>query len=126
MGTWGYRTFENDTALDAVGDVVDQLRQSVIDDLASLDDGVLERPVVGIVACLRALAVALEPAKDALEPGEVAEWQDRYLSWLDASQHDLGADPEFFAAYRANAKMEFDDLLTVLSLAGPGDDQVRE
>ncbi|HVX14148.1 MAG TPA: DUF4259 domain-containing protein [Pirellulales bacterium] len=115
MGTWGSGTFENDTALDALGDLVDRLERQITRSLKAADrDGEYERPIIALVACLRALAAAFEEVRPWLRRSEVEAWQATYFAWFDRTSPKMGAEPEFVNALRANDNDEFEKLKSYL------------
>ncbi|HET6915829.1 MAG TPA: DUF4259 domain-containing protein [Acidimicrobiales bacterium] len=114
MGTWGSKTFENDTAIDELGQAVDGLQGRLSEDMDNLDDGILERPALALVAMLRALAATIQAAKEMIDHAQVVSWSDRYLTWMDENKQEFGATEEFFARYRANAAEEFASLRRAL------------
>lgn len=114
MGTWGSKTFENDTALDELGDTVEGLLERLSADLDEIDDGLLERPTIALISILRCLAAEFPAAKDMIEAEQVASWRDRYLAWMDANKEEFGATEKFLSKYRANAASEFESLLAAI------------
>src|SRR5262249_38617410 len=118
MGTWGTGTFENDTAADFRDRVLDELRRLIDADLDKSDsDGVLERPTLATVACLRAIMAAmLEPvyAREYLARDQAERWRRRYLDWFDKNSPRFGAGESVVSELRTNAEREFDRLLDCL------------
>lgn len=111
MGTFGTGTFENDAAMDFVGDLASKLRDLVDTNLSQFTDAHFPL-VVPVIACLHAIAAIAPCTLCDLTPAKVAKWRDSYLQWVDGV---LAADysPADVAAVRSNAEDEFDRLATV-------------
>lgn len=97
MGTWGAGNFDNDSALDYVGDLVYEMQQKVDDILADEDrrardeegEGVL-MPTIVVMSLLYEHCTA--PAPD-LE--KVRSWKKRYLAVYDEDMEDYDLTPGF-------------------------------
>ena len=118
MGIWGANTFDNDAASDFLDHAIEELREFIEDDLARSDeDGVLERPTLAAVACLRALMtsnLAPERAGVIVPATKVYRWRDAFLKWFDQNSSFFGADDAVVRDLRANAEHEFTVLLDYL------------
>jgi hypothetical protein len=96
MGTWNAGNFDNDSALDYVGDLIDQLTNTINscfeDDNADLDEGGEGElmPSVFIIDLLSQHCGAAPPKPDVIE-----SWCDRYVKIYDEQIDGLEPDPEF-------------------------------
>ena len=114
MGTWGTGNFDNDEALDAYAEVVDDL-------LDRIDEGLGEGQVhfedVGAeIALVEVLAALGERCREVSVPrAKVERWKERVLSAYDAQIDDLGATESFKAERRRVLEATFDRLLGALA-----------
>ncbi len=112
MGTWDAGTFDSDAALDYVGDMIDQLTETVNscfdNDNADLDEGGEGKlmPSVSIIGLLSQHCGAAPPKADVVE-----SWRDRYLAIYDEQIDDLDPDPEYKINRRKIIADSFSDLL---------------
>ncbi len=117
MGSWGNRIFENDTALDQLGDVFDYLKVVIERDLKEAQTksgrGDLLRPTPAAVAILAALAQRLPSARACLPRSEVDKWEREYFKWFDET-FASAVSVDQMRAYRRNIKSEFRKLRKLL------------
>lgn len=102
MGTWAEGNFDNDGALDYVGEVIDSLVARIEDcfaeeGMAALDeDGeAVIVPTVAIISLLHEHCKAAPPHKEA-----VATWKKNYMAIFDASVENLSPVEGYAAARR--------------------------
>jgi hypothetical protein len=108
MGIWGEGIFDNDACSDCVDGIVEDIGQYIRADLASKEAGqFLERGTLAAVACLRAIVTTIEPAAVGLLSYNIADWKERYISWLVESGPNLGGTNEYIAAQVRHAEREF-------------------
>lgn len=110
MGSWGAGIFENDTALDYLGNLVQRLKRDLEEDVSSLHDGVLERPAGVIVAILRCLAGCSSSAASIVDARDVKRWREAYLSWLKEVELSESFGRDHWKQYSEVLSKEFDDL----------------
>ena len=114
MGCWGSRVFQNDTALDTLGNVIDYLRKVINRDLRSAGtksgSATLERPVAAAVAILAALATEIPSARRCFTKGEVRQWEQAYFQWFDRNLVP-SAPVAFVKGCRKNEARQFNILL---------------
>jgi hypothetical protein len=109
MGSWGAEIFESDTALDFLGDIIDQIEKAIDRDLeAARTDTTIERPVMAAVAILRALAQNFKSAAICIHRKKVQAWREEYFRWFDAN---VPSASRVWEAQRENDEKEFEDLL---------------
>jgi hypothetical protein len=116
MGIWGTGTFESDAALDYFSTFILEMKNTITTDLDSAEagDGLLERPVIAEVACLRVIASSIEEVRQDVSKKEASDWRKRYIKWFDKNSKKMGAEPKVLAAMKANAEREFKLLMDVL------------
>jgi hypothetical protein len=86
MGFHGPKPMETDAATYVLGETLVNLQRRIRDDLkAAAADKVTERPVLGALACLRALLEAFPEHGFHCHPEDIEEWRDQYLAWFDAN-----------------------------------------
>lgn len=112
MGTWSAGNFENDGALDFVGDLVDQLIEGIERcfeesgaDLDEEGEAVLV-PSVEIISLLCERCNAAPP-----DPEAVKSWKEEYLEIYDAQIDQLDPDPDYQVERRRTIEQTFDRLL---------------
>jgi hypothetical protein len=109
MGTWGTGNFQNDGALDYLGELTDHFAKYIDDILLSEsgadadEDG--ESRLVPTVAILDLLCERFDSAPPKLE--KVAEWRERYLAAFDRSMPGLDADGSFMKERRPIVERTF-------------------
>jgi hypothetical protein len=113
MGTWGAGNFENDYALDYLGELMDQLVSTVEEcfeeeDGADLDEGGEERlmPSVAIMTLLSREFGAHPPKAEV-----VARWKKRYLKIYDDQIDGLDPSDDFKSDRRKTIEETFDSLI---------------
>jgi hypothetical protein len=120
MGIWGDGVFDNDDASDFLGDTVRGLCQQVRDDIAALGKrrggGSPVRPAVAAIACLSAIAKAIDEAKFSMQKSEVESWRDRYFHGFDETVVPVWEkdDREGTRRYREAVLSEFQSLIARL------------
>ena len=116
MGSWGSEVFQNDVALDLVGDVVDFVADLIERDLDDMETepgrNTLVRPILAGVAILSVVLAGIRSARHCLETSRVSVWRDRYLGWFDAVFVGVAA-PDVANAHREVAVREFGQLLAL-------------
>ncbi len=96
MGTWNAGNFDNDAALDYVGDLIDQLTDAINscfeEGNADLDEGGEGElmPSVFIIHLLSEHCGAAPP-----KPDVIASWRDRYVAIYDRQIDELDPDPDY-------------------------------
>jgi hypothetical protein len=113
MGTWGTGNFQNDGALDHVGDLVDNLAGQIDEILAGDNDADADEsgesvlmPNVAIIAVLCDACHAAPP-----KPAKIIEWRKRYLAAFDRSMPGLDSRGDFTKPRREVVEQTFDRLL---------------
>jgi hypothetical protein len=116
MGTWGSGNFEGDGALDFVGDLIDQLENTIQacfdEENADLDEGGESElmPSVAIIGLLSQNCGAAPPKPDIVE-----NWRKRYLAIYDGQIDDLDPADDFKTERRAVIDKTFGDLMELSS-----------
>jgi hypothetical protein len=111
MGTWGNGNFDNDGALDYVGDLIDRLTDTITacfdEDNADLDEGGESElmPSIGIIKILSEQCGAAPPKPDVIEG-----WRSKYLQIYDEQIDGLDPDPEYKLERRKVIDQTFKDL----------------
>ena len=112
MGTWAEGNFDNDGALDYVGDLTDELAQKIENcfenETASLDeDGEsILMPSIEILAILHEQCHSAPP-----KPDQIQNWKARYLDIFEEEIDGLDPDGEFKIKRRKVIDDTFDRLL---------------
>jgi uncharacterized protein DUF4259 len=102
MGTWAEGNFENDGALDYVGELIDSLSARVEEILADEERSLLdEEGEAVLVPSVEIISILCERCK-AAPPKEktVKQWHKRYLQLFDEQIGDLDPEGGFEAARR--------------------------
>lgn len=107
MGTWGTEVFDNDTALDYLGNVVQRIIDDIREDLATLDNGDLARVTPAAASLLVGIALQLPDARFSLSKQLMNSFRSTYLQWFDANMHATGADAQVLCAYRDSVDRVF-------------------
>src|SRR5262249_20119316 len=109
MGTWAAGPFENDAALDYLGDLVDRLENTILDFVAQpLVDDTLDAAFAA-VALLNILA---EHTPTCLRQPEAARgWREVFLRCYDEQIDRLKPDPTFKVQQREALMRELDQLV---------------
>ncbi len=115
MGAWGTGIFENDSALDFLGDIERSMIDRIRVDLDTLDNGYLDRVTPATISILLAMAHHIPPTRLHLDPAELKEFRQRYLQWFDANAHEYGGEDAVLNEMRAKAASEFDALIALCS-----------
>ncbi len=115
MGSWGLEPFENDTAGDFVGDVMDFVSDTIDKDLnlpKKKQAEMIERPALAAVSILAVLAESIEPATYCVSKNQIEQWQKKYFEWFDeVLPNSLSA--EQLSKWRRIAQREFERLRAV-------------
>lgn len=113
MGTWAAGNFDNDQALDYMGELMDQLTKTVIGSFekpAGLEDGG-EAELMPSVAVIKILSEECGAAPP--KPNEVEDWRSKYLAIYDAEIDGLGAKSDYKIDRRKVIDETFADLIKV-------------
>jgi len=116
MGTWAAGNFSNDGSLDYVGQLIDQLTDTVVrcftDGNADLDEGGESElmPSVAIIKVLSEQCGAAPPKPDVIEG-----WHSKYLAIYDEHIDDLDPNPEYKVERR---KVIDETFVELIKLAG--------
>jgi hypothetical protein len=111
MGTWGPGNFQNDGALDYLGDLCEQLTATidkVLADGAAAADEEGESTLVPAVAVLTLLAERLNGVPP--KPEKVAGWRTAYLAAFDATMPGLDPKGTFIGERRPVVEQTFANL----------------
>lgn len=111
MGTWGTEVFENDTALDYLGDTVLRVIDDIRTDLATLDNGDLARVTPAAASVLVGIALHIPNARCCLTKQQMSAFRDTYLQWFDTNMHESGADADVLSAMRDSIEKVFIQLI---------------
>jgi len=112
MGTWDAGNFDNDYALDYVGNLIDHLTNTINscfdEDNADLDEGGEGElmPSVVIINLLSEHCGSAPPKPDVIE-----SWRERYLTIYDDQIDDLVPDPDYKVKRRQVIADTYSDLL---------------
>jgi predicted DNA-binding WGR domain protein len=100
MGTWDSGNFDNDQALDFLGELMDQLSGRIGEwfgsDSPDLADG--EGEVIPALAVIQLLTQNCGAAPP--KPEQLAAWKKRYLAIFDEQIQEYGGEPKFITARR--------------------------
>lgn len=130
MGTWAHGNFDNDTALDWLGDITGQLLDEIaeaMDSPESLEAGELDSD---LVPCKIELLCAMDergmhPIWPELKT--LQQWKSIYLQAWDESIDELEPDEGYKQDRRAEIINTFDRMLALAHLAQEeGDDDEDE
>lgn len=112
MGTWDTGIFDNDDALDFVGEIMEDLQQRVDGWFEEEEpdfgegEGVVP-PAVYIMHLLSTNCGAAPP-----KPDVIAKWKSEYLKVFDEQIEDMGAEEGFISSRRETISRAFKDLET--------------
>ena len=108
MGTWAAGPFQSDTALDYLGDVVDEVSATLEQFVESpeIDEGFEE--AFAAAALLNVLAHQTPAAPP--EPDRIAAWAEALLRCFDGQIDTLDPDAGFKVEQRAALEMTFAEL----------------
>jgi Domain of unknown function (DUF4259) len=112
MGTWAAGNFDSDGALDFVGDLMNQLTNTISscfeENNADLDEGGESElmPSVAIIKILSEQCGAAPP-----DPSVIEAWRDQYLKIYDDQIDDLDPDAEYKSERRQNIATTFTGLI---------------
>jgi hypothetical protein len=126
MGTWGSGNFDNDTAADHLGELIDELIEDVTKTMAR-GPGSIEPDEYGGVAVPCNLEILCLLAKqkwvgvELPEAATIAKWKATYLGVWDAKIDGLKPKPSHKTARRAVLVATFDEL-EALARANDDDD----
>ena len=97
MGTWGAGVYENDAALDWVGDLIESLSKGINKDIGDFDEGSGDELLAAIdtIAVLCAHSGGAPP-----KPAEIDGWRDSYFRCFDSYITGLTPDPEYVESQR--------------------------
>ena len=111
MGAWGEGNFENDAALDYLGDLIDELVDEV-EELFDSDEAYTHRGgegmLIPIIEVMNTLCTHLDATPP--EPARVQQWARQYLAYFDREGHSGWLDPNELRRRRNNIKGAFDQL----------------
>lgn len=112
MGTWGAGNFENDGALDYLGNLVASLIATVNECLADPDRSSLDLGGEAVVMPSVDIIALLCERYDAPAPGEslVARWHEQYLRIYDEQIDSLDPRPDYKEHRRATIEQTFERL----------------
>ena len=112
MGTWSVGNFDNDGALDYLGDIINQITENIEDIFKSGDAADLEQcgeselmPGVEIISILSEKCNAVPPKEDT-----VNRWKRDYLKIYDSQIDSLGASKKF----KINRRKVIEDTFNIL------------
>lgn len=112
MGTWDTGIFDNDEALDLIGEIMDDLQgridQFFEDDDPSIEDG--EGLVPPVIAVMQLLSVNCNAAPP--KPDLIARWKTKYLKLFDDQIDDLEPEDGFKTGRREVLARAFKQLET--------------
>jgi hypothetical protein len=106
MGSWGSGMFDNDTASDYVIKLTERLCTEIDCDLATIDDGLLEREFGATIGVLRLLAESVHGVKVAISKSTVRRWQSILDDWFKAVIESEQRDCQHWSEYRDNVMAE--------------------
>lgn len=109
MGTWGAGNFDNDGALDYVGEVEHELVRRIEEILADEDRRALDEEGESVLLpTVEMLSVLHEHCRFGLPQLEtVRRWKVRYLATFDEQIESLGPRPGFAEARRGVIEASF-------------------
>lgn len=112
MGRWGSGNFDDDGALDYLGELTDALEARIEEVLSDPDRAALdEEGEAVVVPTVQILSVLCEHCKASpSKPETVAEWKSRYLAVFDDEAPDYYSSPQFRAERRQVIASTFDRL----------------
>ena len=115
MGTWAAGNFDNDGAMDYVGELIEQLTKTITkcfdeDDEMLLDEGGEDylMPSVAIIKMLSENCNAAPP-----KPQVIKKWQKRYLASYDKNIDGLDPNEEYKVTRRQVIDQTFNDLINL-------------
>lgn len=114
MGTWAAGNFDSDGALDYVGEIIDQLTNTIASCLeegnAGLDEGGESElmPSVAIIKVLSEHCGAAPPKPDVIQ-----SWRNQYLAIYDEQIDGLDPDPAYKVERRATIDTTFRELVAL-------------
>jgi hypothetical protein len=112
MGTWAAGNFSNDGSLDYVGDLIDQLTNTIVgcfnNGNSALDEGGESElmPSVAIIKILSEQCGAAPPEPDVIE-----DWRSKYLAIYDDQIDGLDPKPDFKVERRKVIDETFAELI---------------
>jgi hypothetical protein len=115
MGTWGAGNFENDAALDFIGDEIDRYISIIEDIFGNEGRFLLDEDAEGmLMPAVEILAVLCEHCHGVLpEHLDVAAWKARYLAMYDDQIDGLEPQGDFKQQRRAVIEATFDKLVRI-------------
>lgn len=118
MGFWGNGILESDIASEYLGEVIERIEKDIDCDIASLNNGILERITPTAIAILNALAT-LAPVNVlvTVNSEKVAAWHVIFQQWLIEIENSESQDAAEWAAYRDVVDREFSQLIEKLDAA---------
>lgn len=113
MGTWDTGIFDNDDALDFVGEIVDDLQGRVASWFEQEEPDIVEGeglvpPIIYIMHLLSSNCGAAPPKSDL-----ISKWKTRYLKVFDEQIEDLEAEEGFIGSRRETISRTFKQLETI-------------
>src|SRR5690348_11151133 len=110
MGTWGAGNFQNDGALDYLGEVIGHLAENV-EELLGADLGTGERTLMPSVAMIATLCEHHNGVPPKL--ADVERWKQSYLATYDAEIDGYAPQGDFKAERRAAIAATFEALAKI-------------
>lgn len=92
MGTWGPGIYENDSALDWVGELTSQIEKEIRDGIEEFDESMGD-DLLAAVDTLRAICENSHSSPP--KPEDISKWHELYEKNWPSYIGDLGADDSF-------------------------------
>lgn len=120
MGTWAHGNFDNDTALDWLGDITGQLLDEIAEAMDSPELLEADELDADLVPCRIELLCAM--AEKGMPPQWpdvqlLAQWKQIFLQAWDASIDELEPSEDYKRERRATLVATFDRMLALAHLA---------
>ena len=120
MGVWAHRNFDNDTALDWLGDITGQLLDEIAEAMDSPELLEADELDADLVPCRIELLCAM--AEKGMPPQWpdvqlLAQWKQIFLQAWDASIDELEPSEDYKRERRATLVATFDRMLALAHLA---------
>ena len=120
MGTWAHGNFDNDTALDWLGDITGQLLDEIAEAMDSRELLEADELDADLVPCRIELLCAM--AEKGMPPQWpdvqlLAQWKQIFLQAWDASIDELEPSEDYKRERRATLVATFDRMLALAHLA---------
>ncbi len=119
MTIHGPDPLHTDEASFVLGQTLVELQRRIRDDLRmARTDGVVERPILGAVLCIRALLEAFPGYGFHCHTKDIEEWRDLYLAWYDQESVRFPLSAKARKKLRENAVDEFERVLAHAEATG--------